>query len=157
MAKEESILLTKEGYLKLKKELEENRKKLMYDIAQRIKEARELGDLSENSEYDEAKNEQGRINSRIQQLENILNKAQVIQDESDGETVKLGSKLMLFDESEKKELKLTLVNPQEANIFENKISVDSPVGAAVLSRKLNEIIKIKTPSGIKKYKIIGVS
>lgn len=101
--KKKVIYLTQEGFNGMKEELESLRKKLMYDIAERIKEARELGDLSENSEYDEAKNEQGRIDSRIKQLEEILNNAEIIEDDGDLSTVKLGYvvELLNIDTNEK--------------------------------------------------------
>ncbi|MFW6119681.1 MAG: transcription elongation factor GreA [Petrotogales bacterium] len=156
MAMNDVIYLTKEGYENLKEELNTLRKKLMYEIAERIKEARELGDLSENSEYDEAKNEQGRIDSRIKELENILNNAEIIEDEGDGKTVKLGSKVVVknMKTSEKKEFQL--VNSHEANVFKNKISVDSPIGRSIMDRSVGEKITVKTPSGLAKYQILTI-
>lgn len=156
MAKNDVIYLTKEGYENLKEELNTLRKKLMYEIAERIKEARELGDLSENSEYDEAKNEQGRIDSRIKELENILNNAEIIEEEGDGKTVKLGSKVVVKNMKTNEKKEFQLVNSHEANVFKNKISVDSPIGRSILDRSVSEKITVKTPSGLVKYQILGI-
>ncbi|AKI96817.1 transcription elongation factor GreA [Kosmotoga pacifica] len=157
MTKKEVIYLTKEGYESLKKELETLRKKLMYEIAERIKEARELGDLSENSEYDEAKNEQGKIDSRIKQLEEILNNAEIIEDNGDNSIIRIGSKVLLENLENKEKLEIRLVNTHEANIFENKISVDSPIGKALLDRHVNEELIVRAPSGNIKYKILAIT
>lgn len=156
VVKKKAIYLTQEGYDRMKEELESLRKRLMYDIAERIKEARELGDLSENSEYDEAKNEQGRIDSRIKQLEEILNNAEVIEDDGDMSTVKLGHivELQNMETGEKSEYRI--VNAQEANIFEGKISADSPIGKGILAHKVDEVVRVKTPSGWAKYKILTI-
>ncbi|HQG97955.1 MAG TPA: transcription elongation factor GreA, partial [Thermotogota bacterium] len=129
MAKSKDIIyLTKEGFDSLNEELKQLREKLMYEIAQRIKEAREFGDLSENSEYEEAKNEQGRINGRIIEIENILQKAEII-DPNDIQTdvINLGHQVLLKDLKTNKEQKIKIVNSQEADIFEKKISVESPL------------------------------
>ncbi|OAA31761.1 transcription elongation factor GreA [Kosmotoga arenicorallina S304] len=157
MTKREVIYLTKEGYENLKKELETLRKKLMYEIAERIKEARELGDLSENSEYDEAKNEQGKIDSRIKQLEEILNNAEIIEDNGDNSIVRIGSKVLLENLESKETMEIRLVNTHEANIFENKISIDSPIGKALLDRRVDEELMVRAPSGNIKYKILAIS
>jgi transcription elongation factor GreA len=154
--KKKAIYLTQEGYNRMKEELENLRKKLMYDIAERIKEARELGDLSENSEYDEAKNEQGRIDSRIKQLEEILNNAEIIEDDGDMSSVKLGHIVELQNMETGERSEFRIVNAQEANIFEGKISSDSPIGKGVLSHKVDEVVRIKTPSGWAKYKILTI-
>jgi transcription elongation factor GreA len=157
MTKKKVIYLTREGYDRLKNELDTLRKKLMYEIAERIKEARELGDLSENSEYDEAKNEQGRIDSRIKQIEETLNNAEIIEDTGDHSVVKLGSKVSLMNVDSKAVSDMIIVNSQEANIFEKRISADSPVGRAVLSKKVGDVLRVKTPSGWSKYKILSIS
>jgi len=130
---------------------------LMYEVAERIKEARELGDLSENSEYDEAKNEQGKIDSRIKELEYILDNAEIIEDDGDNSVVKLGAKVRLRNLKTNEEIEIRIVNSQEADIFENKISADSPIGKAVLERSVDDEVVVRTPSGIIKYKIITIS
>ena len=149
------IYLTKEGYESLKKELEELRKKLMYEISERIKEARELGDLAENSEYEAAKNEQGRIGSRIMEIEQILNNAQIIENEEASE-IGLGHRVILRNLDTNEEYKVRLVTPQEADIFSGKLSSDSPLGRSLLGKKVGDIVKIKAPKGTFRYKIIGI-
>ncbi|AJC72874.1 transcription elongation factor GreA [Pseudothermotoga hypogea DSM 11164 = NBRC 106472] len=153
--KKSVIKLTKEGYEALKQELESLRQKLMYEISQRIKEARELGDLAENTEYDEAKNEQGRINSRIAELEQILNNAEIIES-AESDVVSIGSWVVIRNLNTGEERTIRLVNPHESDIFSNKVSVDSPVGRVLLNKKIGEIVRLKTPSGQVKYEIIGI-
>ncbi len=157
MTKKKVIYLTREGYERLKSELDTLRKKLMYEIAERIKEARELGDLSENSEYDEAKNEQGRIDSRIKQIEDTLNNSEIIEETGDHSVVKLGSRISLVNVDSKAVSEMVIVNSQEANIFEKRVSADSPVGRAALSRRVGDVLRVKTPSGWAKYKILSIS
>ncbi len=153
----EKIVLTKEGYESLKKELGELRERLMNDVAQKIKEAREYGDLSENSEYDEAKNEQGKINSRITEIEEILSHAVVVEESKDIHEVNIGSIVKLKDLNTGKEMKVMVVTSQESDIFKNKISVDSPLGEAIYKRHLGETVRIKAPNGAKKYLIMDVT
>ncbi len=157
MAKKDVIYLTQEGFESLKKELKELKEKLMYDIAARIKEAREYGDLSENSEYEEAKNEQGRINGRILEIENVLDKAEIIDaNDVQSDIARLGLTVMVKNLENNQEKTFKLVNPQEADIFENKVSVESPVGEALDGGSIGDIVKVKTPSGIQQYEIIGI-
>ncbi|WP_448522711.1 transcription elongation factor GreA [Pseudothermotoga sp.] len=153
--KKSVIKLTREGYETLKQELESLRQKLMYEISERIKEARELGDLAENTEYDEAKNEQGRINSRIAELEQILNNAEVIE-ATESDVVSIGSWVVIKNLNTGEERTIRLVNPQESDIFSNKVSVDSPVGRVLLNKKIGEIVRLKTPAGQVRYEIIGI-
>ncbi|MDI3472351.1 MAG: transcription elongation factor GreA [Thermotogaceae bacterium] len=156
--RKEVIYLTREGYEALKKELNELRERFMYEVAPKIKEARELGDLSENSEYDEAKNEQGKIGSRIREIEEILSKAEVI-DESklNSNTITLGNKVIIKDLETQEELELKIVNPQEADIFENKISIESPLARALEGKKVGDVVRVKAPKGIQRYQILGIS
>jgi transcription elongation factor GreA len=153
----EKIVLTKEGYESLKKELGELRERLMNDVAQKIKEAREYGDLSENSEYDEAKNEQGKINSRISEIEEILSHATVVEENKDIHEINIGSIVKLKDLNNGEEKKIMVVTSQESDIFKNKISVESPLGEALYKRHLGETIRVKAPNGAKKYLILDVS
>jgi len=153
--KKSVIKLTREGYETLKQELESLRQKLMYEISERIKEARELGDLAENTEYDEAKNEQGRINSRIAELEQILNNAEIIE-ATESDVVSIGSWVVIKNLNTGEERTIRLVNPQESDIFSNKVSVDSPVGRVLLNKKVGEIVRLKTPAGQVRYEIIGI-
>jgi len=153
------VKLTKEGYEKLKKERDDLKEKLMGEIANRIKEARELGDLSENSEYEEAKNEQGKIDSRIKEIEYILDHAEIIEEEEDSSVVGIGKRIKIRDmalEKEKQEKIITLVTSQEANIREDKISEESPIGKAIKGKKVGETITVKTNSGSKKIKIVQI-
>ncbi len=156
-AKKDVIFLTQEGYGLLTSELKELKEKLMYDIAQRIKEAREYGDLSENSEYEEAKNEQGRINGRILEIEQTLEKAEII-DPNDVQTdvISLGHMILLRDVNTGVEQKIKLVNSQESDIFDKKISVMSPLGKSINGRRVGEIIKVKAPGGTQKYEVLGI-
>ncbi len=154
---EDKIELTKEGYESLKRELKELKERLMNEVAQKIKEAREFGDLSENSEYDEAKNEQGKINSRISEIESILSRATIIEDELNNiHEVNIGNLIKLKDLSSNNEMEFMIVTSQEADIFKNKISVDSPLGRAVYKRKVGETVRVKAPNGTKKYLILNV-
>ncbi|RKX53802.1 MAG: transcription elongation factor GreA [Thermotoga sp.] len=155
--KKDVIYLTKEGYESLKRELDELKKKFMYEVAQKIKDARELGDLAENSEYEEAKNEQGRIGSRIREIEEILSRAELIDvSNMDSNVINLGNKVLIRDLSSGEEMEITIVNPQEADIFERKISVDSPLGRALLGRRLGETIRIRAPKGVQRFQILGI-
>jgi len=153
----ERIRLTRDGYETLKKEYEELRRKLLYDVAQRIKEARELGDLSENSEYDEAKNEQGRIGSRVKELEMILENAELIDNEAAGNNVALGSKILLKNLSTGEEKEIRLVSPAEADIFKGKVSVESPIGKAILGKSAGETVRVRTPKGVQTYLLVKVN
>uniref|UniRef100_A0A7C5Y836 Transcription elongation factor GreA n=1 Tax=Fervidobacterium nodosum TaxID=2424 RepID=A0A7C5Y836_9BACT len=153
----EKVRLTKEGYEKLKMELDELKRQLMFEIPERIKAARELGDLSENSEYQEAKNEQGRIASRINELEQMLMNAEIISENFDSSTVNLGDWVLLKNLDTGEELKVQLVNPQEADIFANKISVDSPLGRGINGAKKGQTVKVKAPKGIVKYQIVEIT
>lgn len=156
--KREVIYLTKEGYEALKNELNRLREKFMYEVAPKIKEARELGDLSENSEYDEAKNEQGRIGSRIREIEDILSKAEIIDmSKLDNRTISLGNKVLIRDIETGEEMELKIVNPQEADIFENKVSVESPFARALIGKKAGDVVRVRAPRGIQRYKILGIS
>jgi|UniRef100_A0A7V3RE34 transcription elongation factor GreA len=150
------IPLTKEGYQSLKDELAELKEKLMNEVAKKIKEAREFGDLSENSEYDEAKNEQGKINSRISEIEEILANAFVIEESRNSREVNLGNTIKLKDLITDGEMTIMLVTAQEADIFKNKISADSPLGEAINKKKIGDTVRVKAPNGAKKYLILDV-
>ncbi len=150
------IYLTREGYEKLVRELEELKKKFMYEISERIKEARELGDLSENSEYEAAKNEQGRVGSRIMEIEQILNNAEIIDETGEGNEVSLGKWVVIKDLDTEEEYKFRIVTPQEADFFSGKLSADSPLGKNLLGRKVGEIVKVKAPGGIRRYQVLAI-
>ena len=150
MSKEVVFRLTKDGYEKLKKERDELKKKMVTEIAEKIKAARELGDLSENSEYDEAKNEQGKIDARIKEIDYILEHAEIINNEEEKEKrVTLGKKVKLKEIPTGKEYEYMIVTPQEADIFDGKISVESPVGKMLMGKKPGERISLPSVRGTK--------
>ena len=153
-------LLTLSGLAKLEDELNLLRTKKRAEVAQRIKQALAFGDISENSEYDEAKNEQAFIEGRIAQLENILKSAKVIDDEDiDTEKVSVGAKVRLkvMDEDYDDEVEYTLVGSAEADPINLKISNESPVGKAILGKTINEEVVIHIPDGIIKYKVLQIN
>jgi transcription elongation factor GreA len=150
------VILTAEGLEKLKEELEHLSTDKRREVAERIKEAREFGDIAENSEYDDAKNEQAMLEAKIASLEEKLRSAQVI-DASDlgTDVVRVGSIVHVKDESGSS-TKYTLVGSAEANPAERKLSNESPVGKALLGRKRGEEIKVPTPKGTRKLKVTKI-
>ena len=145
------VILTPEGLEKLKGELEYLSVKKRREVAQRIKEAREFGDIMENSEYDDAKNEQAMLEARIAQLEEKLRSASVI-DSSDLSTdvVGVGSIVHVKDEKTGKSVKYTIVGSAEADPKENRLSNESPVGKALLGHKRNDQVEVPVPRGPKR-------
>lgn len=154
---EQSYDLTLEGINRLKDELDRRKTEERSEIAERIKVALSFGDLSENSEYDEAKNAQAVNESRITELENLLKNARLIEEDDISKTrVALGGKVTLQDVETKEETEYILVSSKEEDIFENKISTDSPVGAAIIGKKKGQTVNVTTPTGILKYKIVKI-
>lgn len=152
------VYLTPEGYEKLKQELEYLEKVKRKEISKAIAHARSLGDLSENAEYDSAKNEQGYCEKRIAELKGKLSRVKIIDSESiPKDQVFIGAKVLLLDIDTQEQLEYTLVSKEEADYDRGKISIDSPVGGALLQRKVNEMVEIKVPAGTIKYKIIKIS
>jgi transcription elongation factor GreA len=145
------VILTPDGLTKLKSELAYLQVDKRREVAARIKEAREFGDISENSEYDDAKNEQAMVEARIAQLEEQLRSASVI-DAKDLSTdqVRVGSTVHVKDEKTGKSVKYTLVGSAEANPAENKLSNESPVGKALLGHKRNDTVEVSVPRGPKR-------
>lgn len=157
MAEDNKIKLTDEGFKKLQDELSERKIDTRKEIEDRIAEARAQGDLSENSEYDEAKEAQGKNEARIKEIEAILQNAEVIgEDEISKTKVTLGSTVVLRDEETKEEIQYRVVSAKEENIFENKISSDSPVGKAIDGKKKGQVVEVVTGVGSFKYKIIKI-
>lgn len=155
---EKEIILTLEGLNKLEKELEYLKTVRRREVAERIKQALEFGDISENSEYDDAKNEQGFIEGRIMDLEKILRNARVIDgQEVNLDEVGLGAKVSLLDLDTGEELEYTIVGSTEANPSQLKISNESPVGKALLGRKVGEEVAINVPAGILHYRITAIN
>lgn len=158
MAEAKIYEMTFEGIKKLEDELELRKVESRSEIAERIKQALSFGDISENSEYDDAKNAQGENEARIIEIENILKHSKVIEDDEISKTkVKIGAVVKIRDEETGVESIYTLVSSKEANMFENKISTDSPVGNAILGKSKNQVVDVKTPSGTLKYRIVKIS
>jgi transcription elongation factor GreA len=145
---QKDVLLTPEGLDKLKDEIEHLSTVKRREVAERIKEAREFGDISENSEYDDAKNEQAMLEARIASLEEKLRSASVIDaSELDSNVVRVGSLVSVKDEGSGKSLKYTIVGSTEANPSENRLSNESPVGKGLLGRKKGDTVKVQLPNG----------
>ena len=155
---EKEVLLTQEGYEKLEKELEYLVTEKRGEIADRIKVALGFGDLSENSEYDEAKNAQAANEAKIAELENKLRYAKIIDEsEIDTKTVQVGNTVKVLDIEFNEEVSYTIVGSTEVNLAENKISNESPIGKALLGAKKNQTIDVQAPAGIMKYKILAIT
>lgn len=147
--------LTKDGLEKLKSELKVLKTVKRKEIATRIQEAKELGDLSENAEYAEAKSEQGFIEGRIIELENTLKNAVLIKEAPGNGEVRVGSRLKVRTAAG--EMSLTIVGSNEANPSQGLISNESPLGQAFLGRKVGETVAVKVPAGLVEYKIISIN
>ena len=157
MAEEQKLQFTPEGLAELKDELNKRKTVIAGEIAKQLEEARAQGDLSENSEYDEAKDAQAKNGARILEIEEILKNAEVIDDSEISKTkVSLGSIVVLRDEETKEETQYELVNAISADIFSNRISQDSPVGKAILGKKKGQVIEVQTAVGSFKYKIMKI-
>lgn len=142
------VILTPEGLVKIKEELEYLQTERRREIADRIREAREFGDISENSEYEDAKNEQAMLEAKIAQFEERIRAATVVNpDEVPSDVVGIGSIVSVKDEKTGKSQKFTIVGSAEANPAESKLSNESPVGRALMGRKRNEIVKVEVPKG----------
>ena len=156
MAQKE-IILTIAGLEKLEEELEYLKTKRRREIAERIKQALAFGDISENSEYDEAKKEQAFVEGRIAALENMLKNAKVIDEEDISiEVISVGSVVTVKDLEFDEIVDYTIVSSAEADPSRLKISVESPVGKALLGHKIGDIVEVQVPDGIIKYQILGI-
>ena len=154
---EKEILLTKEGYENLEKELEYLKTEKRSEISERIKVALGFGDLSENSEYDEAKNAQASNEIKIAELENKLRYAKIIDEsEIDTKTVQVGNKVKVLDMEFDEEVEYTIVGSTEVDLSQNRISNESPIGAALLGAKKNQVVEAQTPGGVVKFKILAI-
>jgi len=154
---EKEVILTQEGYDNLDKELNYLRTEKRAEIAERIKVALGFGDLSENSEYDEAKNAQAENEVKIAELENKLRYAKIIDEKDiDTETVQVGNIVKVLDMEFDEKIEYTIVGSTEVNLAENKISNESPLGAALLGEKKNKVVEVNAPAGIMKYKILSI-
>lgn len=156
MAKQ--IYVSKEGYVKLQSELEYLKTVKRNEVAQAIAKARAYGDLSENSEYDEAKNEQGEVETRIANLEETLEHAIVLDDnEVKTDKVSVGSLVKIYDIEHDKEAEYRVVGSTEADPFTGKISDDSPLGKALLGYRKGDTVNVEAPKGVLRYTIISIS
>ena len=151
------VILTQEGFDKIEKELEYLRTEKRSEIADRIKVALGFGDLSENSEYDEAKNAQAENEVKIAELENKVRHAKIIDEkEIDTETVQIGNTVKVLDMEFDEKIEYTIVGSTEVDLSQNKISNESPLGEALLGAKKNNIVEVNAPAGIMKYKILSI-
>lgn len=157
MEDNKEILLTQEGYQKLEDELELLKTVRRREVAERIKVAISFGDISENAEYDEAKNEQAQVEERILKLESMVRRAVII-DESqiDVNVVTIGSIVKVYDEEFDEEVEYTIVGSAEADPYEGKISNESPVGKSLLGRTLGDTVDVQVPDGVTKFKILDI-
>ena len=154
---EKEVILTQEGYNKLEEELNYLKTDKRSEIADRIKVALGFGDLSENSEYDEAKNAQAENENKIAELENKLRNAKIIDEKKiDTETVQIGNIVRVLDKELDEKIDYIIVGSTEVNLAENKISNESPLGKALLGAKRNQVVEVEAPAGTLKYKILSI-
>jgi transcription elongation factor GreA len=151
------VILTAEGYAKLKREIENLQTEKRREVAERIRVAREFGDIAENAEYDDAKNEQAMLEHKIAQLEERLLSARVItKKEISKDTVSVGSKVRIRDVAAKETFEYHIVGSAEANPAENKLSNESPVGKAIMGHKKGDVVEVAAPRGTTKFKILEI-
>lgn len=158
MAEEKKYLLTREGLAKYEQELQDLKITKREEIAQKLKEARAQGDLSENAEYDAAKDEQRNVEARIEELEKLLKNVEVVEEDAndDGKKVKFGSTVRILDKETKEELEYRIVGATESNSLEGSISDESPLGKALIGSKKGETISVDAPIGVLKYKVLEI-
>lgn len=154
---EKKNILTYAGLQKLEEELHDLKVNKRKEVAEKIKEAREQGDLSENAEYDAAKDEQRDIEARIEEIEKILKNAEVVlEDEVDADKINIGCKVSLFDMEYDEEIQFFIVGSTEANSLQNKISNESPAGKALIGSKVGEVVSVESPAGVMQYKVLTI-
>lgn len=151
------MILSPEGYRKLDEELEFLRSVRRRDVAERIKQARAFGDITENSEYEDAKNEQAFIEGRILTLEKILRNATILKDNGTRSDITVGSNVRLLDLEYNDEVQYTIVSSAEADPSLSRISDASPVGRALLGKKVGDQISVRVPAGIAKYRVLDIA
>lgn len=154
--KDKEILLTREGYEALLRELEDLKKNKRREVTEKIKQAKEFGDLSENAEYTEAKNQQAFVEGRILTIENIIKRAKVIEDDGQNDRVSIGCIVKLLNLTDNSIAEYHIVSSPEVNIRENKISNESPVGKALIGASIGDTIKVKIPKGEIEFKVLDV-
>lgn len=156
MAKQ--IIVTEEGLKKLQEELEYLKTTKRKEVVEAIRVALSFGDLSENSEYDEAKNEQAKTEARINELEESLKHVKVISDsEVNTDSVNVGNRVKVYDQDFEEEIEYLLVGSTEADPLENKISDQSPIGAALIGSKVGDVVEVTTPGGTISLKILEIN
>ena len=154
---EREVVLTEEGYNKLKEEIEHLQTVKVREVAERIKEAREFGDISENSEYDDAKNEQAQVAARIATLEQQLRNARVVDAETvSTESVSIGARVTVKDVATKKNSEFSVVGSAEADPRAQRLSSESPLGKALLGKKKGEKVTVTTPRGAIEYQVMKI-
>ncbi len=153
---EKKTVLTTSGAKKLEEELQNLKVVRLAEVAQKIKDARAQGDLSENAEYDSAKEEQGEIETRIEEIENILKNAEITEESTDTSRVYIGAVVTINDLEFNDQFDVTIVGSTEANSLENRISNESPLGSALLGAKKGAVVEVNAPGGILKYKVVKI-
>lgn len=157
MAETKKNILTYEGLKQLEEEIHDLKVNRRKEVAQKIKEAREQGDLSENAEYDAAKEEQRDIELRIEEIDKILKNAEVVVEEDvDSSRINIGCSVKIKDMETNETMEYKIVGSTEANVLKGKISNESPVGKAMIGAKKNQVIEVETQAGILKYKIMSI-
>ena len=154
---EKKNILTEEGVKRYEEELAELKTKLTVDISQKLKEARAQGDLSENAEYDAAKEEQAKVAARIEELEKMLKKTEIVVDtEIDTSAINVGCVVKILDMEFDEELEYRIVGSREADSLQGKISNESPVGRALIGHKEGEVVEVETQAGALNYKVLEI-
>ena len=154
---EKKNLLTYAGLKALEDELHDLKVNRRKEVAGKIKEAREQGDLSENAEYDAAKDEQRDIEARIEEIEKILKNAEVVvEDEVDLDKISVGCSVKIYDEESEEEMEYKIVGSSEANSLKGKISNESPVGKALIGAKVGDVVEVETQAGLIQYKVLEI-
>ena len=152
------IIISDEGLKKLENELDELKTVRRKEVAEKIKTALSFGDLSENSEYDEAKNEQAIVEARIAQLEAMLKNVKILDEtEITNDRVHIGNKVKVFDAEFKEEVVYQIVGSTEAAPAQNRISDEAPIGKALLGKKIGETIEVETPGGLLRFKVLEIN
>lgn len=155
---EKQVFLTMEGLKKLEEELDQLKSVQRKEVAERIKQALSFGDISENSEYDQAKNDQAQLEERIIKLEMILRNARIIdEDEITTDIVSIGSKVLVKDLEYDEEMEYLIVGSAEADPYDGKISNESPLGSALLGRKKGDVVEVEVPDGTISYEILDIT
>ena len=158
MSQTKQFIMTYEGVKKLEEELEYLKTVKRKEITEKIKVALGYGDLSENSEYDEAKNAQAENEGKIAELENKIRYAKIIDEsEIDTKTVQVGNTVKLLDIEFNEEVSYTLVGSTEVDLSQNKISNESPIGSAILGAKKNQVVEVQAPAGVVQYKVLSIT